>query len=97
MRRVRFLAEARDEFIAEVAWYEKAQSGLGGRFRKAVEESTSIATAFPLAGSPCVAATRRVMVKGFPFSVVYRSEDTGLVVIAVAHFRREPGYWRNRA
>lgn len=96
MKRVRFLAEARREFLAEVAYYEKLQAGLGGRFRAAVEKSTSIATAFPLAGSPCASETRRVIVKGFPFSVVYRPEDAGVVVFAVAHFRRHPEYWLAR-
>jgi hypothetical protein len=33
----------------------------------------------------------------FPYLVVYREVSTGLQVIAVAHGRRRPGYWKNRA
>jgi hypothetical protein len=72
------------------------QAGLGGRFRTAVEKSTFIASAFPLAGSPCAAATRRIIIKGFPFSLVYRPAGDGIVVFAFAHFHREPGYWLER-
>jgi len=52
--------------------------------------------AFPLAGSPSRSNTRRVIVKGFPFSIVYRPESDGIVVFAVAHHARMPYYWRSR-
>ena len=97
MKRVTFLAEARREFLAEVAYYEKLQVGLGIRFRTSVEKSTSIAAAFPLAGSACAAGTRRVVIKDFPFSLVYRPEADGIVVFALAHFRRQPEYWLSRS
>ena len=32
----------------------------------------------------------------FPFQVVYRFSDDRVVVIAVAHAKRRPGYWRGR-
>jgi plasmid stabilization system protein ParE len=95
--RVRLVAEARREFLAEVTYYEKSRPGLGGQFRKAVEKASSLAAAFPLAGSPCAAETRRIIVKGFPFSVVYRPIGTEIVVFALAHFRRDPEYWLGRA
>lgn len=72
MKRARFVAEAREEFLAEVAFYSKEQSGLGSRFTAAVEEAAVRAAAFPLAGSLSIASTRRVIVKGFPFSLFYR-------------------------
>lgn len=96
MTDVRFVPEARQEFLAQVAYYEKESTGLGGRFRREIEKTVRIATSFPRAGSPCAARTRRVIVKGFPFSIVYRSEGAGIVVFAVAHFRRHPSYWFDR-
>jgi hypothetical protein len=41
--------------------------------------------AFPLSGSPATPALRRVIIKNFPFSIVYRPEADGIVVFAVAH------------
>lgn len=96
MKSVRFVVEARREFLAEVAYYNKAQPGLGARFLQAVEAATARAAAFPLAGSPAVANTRRVMLNGFPFSLYYRSEGEEIVIFAVSHHARYPSYWVGR-
>jgi toxin ParE1/3/4 len=39
---------------------------------------------------------RRVLVRGFPFGLVYVELEEEIRVIAVAHSRRRPGYWRDR-
>ena len=96
MKRARFVAEARQEFLAEVAYYNEAQFGLGIRFTKAVEEATARALAFPLSGTPSVSNTRRVFLKGFPFSLFYRPEDKGIVAFATSHHSRKPRYWVSR-
>ena len=46
----------------------------------------------PGVGSPYKHRTRQVFPKDFPFSVVYREVGEALVIIAVAAFRRKPGY-----
>ncbi|MGH8480777.1 MAG: type II toxin-antitoxin system RelE/ParE family toxin [Gammaproteobacteria bacterium] len=84
MKRARFVAAARREFLAEVIYYNNEQPGLGSRFAEAVEEATARALAFPLAGSPASKNTRRVFLKDFPFSVVYRPAKDGVVVFALA-------------
>ena len=78
MKRVRFIAPARREFLSEVAYYNGKEAGLGTRFAAAVEEATTRALAFPLTGSPASKSTRRVFVKDFPFAVVYRSDAEGI-------------------
>ncbi len=95
--RARFIAAARVELLAEVIYYNEAQPGLGERFAAAIEEATGRAVAFPLAGSPFRFHTRRVIVKGFPFSIVYRPEREGIVIFALAHHAQRPYYWRTRA
>lgn len=47
---VRFVAAARSEFLAEVAYYRDKAPGLGARFVVAVEDAMHRATAFPSAG-----------------------------------------------
>jgi hypothetical protein len=39
---------------------------------------------------------RKIVVEGFPYWVVYRELPAELYIIAIAHFRRKPGYWRYR-
>jgi len=97
VNRARFIAAARLEFLAEVIYYNEAQPGLGQRFTAAVEQATARALAFPLAGSSSRAKARRMILKDFPFSLVYRPEPDGIVVIALAHHSRLPYYWQSRA
>ena len=96
MKAVRFLEEALEEFLDQVAYYEDREKGLGERFRLAVQAATTLAATHPTLGSPWKLRTRRVFPKGFRFSVVYRIEPEELVVFAVAHFQRRPTYWRRR-
>ena len=98
MKSVSFVAAARHEFLAEVAYYNRAQDGLGARFTAAVEEASARALTFPEAGTFSKATnTRRVMLKGFPFFLHYRITEEGIVVFAVANQARQPGYWEDRS
>jgi len=72
------------------------RSVLAQRFAEAVKRATELALLFPLAGSQSFANTRRSLVKGFPFSVIYRPEPKGILIIAAAHHARRPGYWLER-
>ena len=96
MKPLRFIAEARREFLAEVAYYNELEPGLGGRFATAVEEASARVVAFPQAGSPSASNTRRVFTKGFPFSIIYRPQQAKIIVFAIAHHAQKPGYWRSR-
>ncbi len=97
MSRARFIAAARLEFLAEVIYYSEAEAGLGARFAAAVEDASARALAFPLSGSPHRSNTRRILVRDFPFSLIYRPEPEGIVIFAVAHHARRPYYWQSRA
>jgi len=93
---VRFIAPARREFLLEIAYYAAIQPELGARFANRVEEAVARAIAFPHAGSPAPANTRRIFVQEFPFSLVYRSDESGIVIFALAHHARDPHYWQPR-
>ena len=96
MKHAQFIVPARREFLTEVVYYNGEEQGLGSRFAVAVEEATKRALAFPHTGSPASKNTRRVFVKDFPFSVVYRPDNEGIVIFAIAHHSRRPEYWHSR-
>ena len=96
MTNARFHGEARLEFLDSVAYYEAIQVGLGERFRQSVEAAVALVVSFPFAGSPYKHGTRRVFPKKFPFSIVYMVGGNEIVIFAVAHFKRKPGYWKIR-
>ena len=96
MNRARFVEPAKLEVLAEVSYYHRVEAGLGTKFLEAVEDATARALAYPLAGSPAQHRTRRVFLREFPFALVYRSDEQGITIYALAHHARKPGYWRSR-
>ena len=70
--------------------------GLGKRFRRAAEAVFLKAGETPEHGKTGVGGTRRMLVKGFPFSVVYLESENEVMVYAVAHLSRSPDYWMGR-
>ena len=47
-------------------------------------------------GSPVEGAARRIILKTFPYQLVYRVEGDEVRIYAVAHLKRRPGYWTTR-
>lgn len=91
-RVVRFHEDALAELQAEAIYFQDRSQGLGERFTAEIEAAIKIATEFPDMGSPFKHGTRRVFPKKFPFSVVYRVQQTSIIVLAVVPDARKPGY-----
>ncbi len=91
-----FRPEARAEALEARAWYEARVSGLGLEFARVLEVAIQSALrnpeVFPLVEGEC----RRVLLRRFPYSLVYRARPSELVIVAVFHHRREPGSWLGR-
>lgn len=87
--------------MAEAAeWYAARVDGLGERFLLETEAAFARIDETPLTGSPWThrrlpADVRRLFLRSFPYSVVYIVEPR-VVIVAVAHLRRRPGYWIKR-
>lgn len=97
MRRIRFVPQADAEVAAETRYYRReAGPEIASQFVKAVEQASCLAAEFPAAGSPSHANTRRIQLKKFPFSLIYQLAEDEIVVFAVAHNARKPGYWESR-
>ncbi len=95
MKRARFIAPARREFLSQVAYYNGKSQDLE-LASAAVEDATARAVAFPLTGSPASKNTRRAFIKDFPFALVYRPDENGIIIFALAHHSRRPDYWQPR-
>ncbi len=92
----RFLEPAQAEFLEGIAHYTTLQAGLGVRFQEAVSLAVRQAVEQPDHGAPRSKNTRRRLVKGFPFSVIYRANPTEVVIVAIAHQRKRADYWAKR-
>lgn len=101
MKRYRFLEEALVEYEDAIEYYERTHSGLGETFINDVERVIALMLEFPELGSP-VANTppelmvRRRLVHRFGVEIDYVLAGDDLIVIAIFHCKRKPGYWRER-
>lgn len=93
--------EAEEELAAAVDWYEDQEPGLGAALVANVDEAVArLLRDEPIGlNVPGVAANlpvRRTLLDGFPYAVVFLDYEDRLHVLAFAHHKRRPGYWRHR-
>lgn len=98
---VQFEPEAIEELRAAKDWYDNERPGLGDDLLTEVETTIDhivrwpgLAPVLTIPGS--ARQVRRAAVRRFPFGIVYVVIDNTLWVVAVAHGRRRPNYWRDR-
>ena len=96
---VRFIEAASEELRAAVVWYETRRRGLGAEFFDAIVAALDLIESQPEVGNAAFkdSRTRRILVPRFPYQVVYRFGKKDLVIVAVAHLKRRPGYWKHRS
>jgi len=94
----RFHPEARQEAIAATQRYKDIDVNLGKDFRTEVDKAISRATSNPQAWPQTVPGIRKCLTNRFPYSLLYhyRREEQEVFIVAVAHTRRKPGYWKQR-
>ncbi len=97
---IEILDAAEEEQIDAAVRYEAQRDGLGLRFISEVERVSALIAEQPGIGAPWTYSkvpegVRRFPLRSFPYHVVY-VEEPRLVIVAVAHMRRRPGYWRAR-
>ncbi|WP_109506870.1 type II toxin-antitoxin system RelE/ParE family toxin [Nocardioides speluncae] len=96
-----FHPEARAEFVADVDWYDEREFGVGARFELAVREAIDAAIDAPKSwpvwpGWDREPVVRSKGVRDFPYRIIYFIDGDLLTVVATAHTKRRPGYWRDR-
>jgi len=94
--RYRFHPEASEEFEAAEDWYDSRSVDASTEFVSDVETAIESITDAPLRWPKYLYGTRRFVLQRFPFSIVYLDEGDYLVVVAIPHGKRKPGYWKSR-
>lgn len=100
-KQLRIDAEAEEELRAAVAWYEKQQRGLGRDLYAAAREALDRVRDAPqragvVPGLSRSSPVRRVLMRRFPYAVVFVELSAEIRVLAFAHGTRRPGYWQVR-
>ena len=94
---VSFLPAAQVDYDEALAWYLKRSARAATGFEAAVAHGVQRIADDPETYALIDKRHRRCLLKRYPFSLVYRIEVSGVLIVAVAHSRRRSRYWRRRA
>ena len=97
MTSVIFAPDAEAEFLEAIKYYEECRRGLGRHFRFAIDSSIKMITDSPFMYRVIKFPFRRFLLQKFPYAIIYTIEPDHIQIIAVAHTKRKPGYWMDRA
>jgi plasmid stabilization system protein ParE len=94
---IRLIEEAEAELLAEYDWYlEHAGQTVADRFRTLVltkiDRVGMSPEAYPVFDEP----VRRCLLGRFPHGVLYVLLQDEVVILALMHLKRKPGYWKQR-
>lgn len=96
MADVFFHPEAQAEYEAASAWYEDRSTKAADDFENVVERVLELICDRPLLFPRYDHRNHYAGLGRFPFKVVYQLQGEEIYVVALAHYSRNPGYWKNR-
>ena len=90
-------SHAKAEFRGAAQFYrDNAGHNIAGDFSNAVISAAERLREFPDMGARIVGDVHRILLRDYPYSLIYRKSPSEIIVIALAHQRQRPGYWRGR-
>jgi toxin ParE1/3/4 len=90
-------SEAIAELDQAIAYYEEQKVGLGLDFLAAIEQATNKIQQNPNLGTIYKnLVVRRYVIKRFPFLIFYAVLPDIIWIVAIAHGKRKPDYWKTR-
>jgi plasmid stabilization system protein ParE len=96
MMPIELLPGARRDFDQSFDWYAERSLEAARRFCDALDTTLTRIAENPHMFTRIDPLHRECPVRRFPFRVVYRIEQERMVIVAIAHAKRRPGFWRDR-
>ena len=90
------LPEAEAEVAAAFDWYLERSDQAAEAFRAEALSAIDSLSEMPTKWKLNEYGSRRLLLRHFPYTVYFDIDETTVYLLAVAHQRRAPGYWRNR-
>lgn len=87
---------AEEELLDEIGYLELRTAGLGRRFFGEVRNVENLISRFPESGRELLPGIRRFALRKFRYSLIYTVQRNSVLILALAHHRRRPGYWAGR-
>lgn len=91
-----FHESAENELNEAAEYYESQVKGLGNVFLNDVQSTIDFIQANPESSPRILKVVRKCLLRRFPYSILYSVKDTVIYILAIAHQKRRPYYWRYR-
>ena len=91
-----FHPEALAEYESAAIYYARIDPDLQLRFIESIENAIERILESPKRWRIIDEDVRRCLANVFPYGILYTIEDDLVLIVAVMHFSREPGYWKRR-
>jgi plasmid stabilization system protein ParE len=93
---IRFHVDAQVELNEAALFYASLLPDLGKAFAIEAKKTVQLIQTYPDLGTPIGNKLRKLVVQRFPFSIIYAHQANDILILAIAHHRRRPGYWKSR-
>ena len=91
-----FHPEALDEYQQAALWYAERDQSVALRFVTFIEDAIERVVTAPERWRVIDEDVRRCLTRVFPYAILYTIEDDSVLIVAVMHVSRAPGYWKSR-
>jgi toxin ParE1/3/4 len=91
-----FHPEALAEYAESVQYYAEQRTEVAQAFINAVEDTIYRVRESPTRWAVLDEDVRRCLTRKFPYGLLYTIEQDYILILAVMHCSREPGYWKSR-
>jgi plasmid stabilization system protein ParE len=96
VKQVSLLSAAEDDIRRAASFYAEQAPGLGNELLTEVQRAFARLGEAPELGTPLPGGARRLLLRRFLYSVIYRILPERVLVLALGHQRRHPGFWLRR-
>jgi len=94
--RVELDAAAENDLLEIIAWYDQRSSTAGDQFLVELGLASDRIANFPKSCSKVSRRARRCRLSRFPYGLIYQIRKDEIVIFAVMHLHRKPGFWKGR-
>lgn len=96
MTEIKYHEAAEEELLNAAGYLELQTKGLGRRFLMEVRKAEGLIAQLPLAAAEVRPGIRKRLLRKFRYPLIYSVEEDHVLILAVAHTSRRPGYWSGR-
>ena len=94
--RIRQHPAATAELDEALDWYAQRNPRAAEALWREVQHARALVIALPRAAPAISPHARRLVLHGYPYDIIYCLAGEEILVVAYAHHKRRPGYWRER-